>query len=500
MKKSKTEEPGNFGSFVKFMFTRENKYQLLIFLIVYIALYIILINLYPYPAGISDSGSYVRAASINSPDTYRPFGYSKFLIAIHGLSPSIHFLVFIQFLINAICSLFLLFSVRYFFPVKRKAVYFMFALLSIVSPLILYLANSVLSDSLFTSLTMIWLGTGLWMVYSDKKPDKFIFYFIHLLLLFFLISIRYTGLVYVAVSLLFVFISFLRGNLFLRISLILILLMMVFGIYRNQKATINKLVHVDTFSGFSGWQMASNALNCVPYIDINPAQIRDIKVKEFTKYAIQYDTLLIMNTKPSAKYMWDNRLPLKAFCFYEVQRTNTPYIYQWNYLGANVYGKFGSFIMKKYPLAYIRYYLLPNCRLIFYPTDDQVVKRFRTDWAPEDLLTGWFDFKAGEKLHSKSRLYENTFFLIPISRSIIWTLLLASMIVLFFKRKHILWLPYQQVSFFLLFSFILIYYAFSAYAGPFELRYMGPVHVAIVSVIYIVMNEVNFNRVKQDNK
>jgi hypothetical protein len=497
MKKNKTDEPGDLTSFLRFMLINENKYQFLIFLLAYIVLYIILINLYPYPAGISDSGSYVMAASMNSPDTYRPFGYSKFLIAIHGLSPSIHFLIFIQFFINALCTLLLLFTIKYFFPVKRRIVYYLFAILAIVSPLILYLSNSVLSDSLFTSLTMLWLGTGLWMVYSGKNRDKYISYFVHLILLFFLIKIRYTGLVYLAVSMLFVFISFLKRNLFLRISLIFILLLMVFAIYRNQKATINKMVHVDTFSGFSGWQLASNALNCVPYIDLNPAQIHDKKVKEFARFAVQFDTLLIMKSKPSAKYMWDNRLPLKSYCFYEAQRTNTPYIYQWNYLGANVYGKFGAFIMKKYPFAYARHYFLPNCRLIFYPTDDQVIKRFRTDWIPEDLLKSWFEFRGGEKLHSKSSLFENMFFLIPLSRSILWTLLLVCLIILILKRKQVSWLPYQKSSVFLIISFILIYYAFSAYAGPFELRYMGPVHVAIVSLIYVALNEINFNKEKK---
>jgi len=494
MKKNKNEDPGDFTSFMKFMLSRENKYQLLAFIISYIVLYFILVKLYPYPAGISDSGSYVMAASMNSPDTYRPFGYSKFLRGIHELSPSIHFLILTQFFINAICTLFLLFTVKYFFPVKRKIIYYSFAVLAIVSPLILYLSNSVLSDSLFTSLTMLWLGTGLWMVYAGENKAKYIFYVAHLLFLFFLISIRYTGLVYAPVSMLFVFISYLKKSLLLRISLVSLVLLIVFGIYRNQKATIKSMVHVDTFSGFSGWQMASNALNCVPYIDLKPAQIRDKKVKEFARFAMEFDTLLIMKTKPSAKYMWDNRLPLKSYCFYEAQRTNTSYIYQWNYLGANVYGKFGSFIMKKYPFAYARHYFLPNCRLIFYPTDDQVIKRFRTDWIPDDLLKRWFGFRAGEKLHSKSSIFENIFFLIPISRAVLWTMLLVCLIAIVLKRKQLAWQTFQKATVLLIFSFILIYYAFSAYAGPFELRYMGPVHVAIVSLIYIALNDITFHK------
>jgi hypothetical protein len=499
MKKNKTEEPGDYRTFMKFLINRENKLQLLVFLSVFIVLYIILTNLYPYPAGISDSGSYVRAASVNTQDTYRPFGYSRFLIGVHGISPSIHFVVFIQYFISVISTLFLLFSIKYLFPVKIKIFYYLYAFLAIVSPLTIYLSNSVLSDSLFTSLTMLWMATGLWMVYCRNNPDRFFSYIIHGVLLYFLISIRFTGLVYVPVSLLFVFLSFSTKKIWLRISLIIILVLMVYSFYRDQKATMKELVNVDTFSGFSGWQKASNAMNCVPYVKINPAQVRDKKVREFTRFVLQFDTLLIMDTKPSAKYMWDNRLPLKAYCFYEAKRTNTPYIYQWNYLGANVYGKFGTFIMKKYPLAFARHYFLPNCRLIFYPADDQVVKVFRTDWIPEDLLKSWFEFNPGEKLYSKSKVYEKIFFLIPASRSVLWICLLACMIMLVVKRKQFSWLPYQWISALMLSGFILIYYAFSAYAGPFELRYIGPVHLAVVSLIYITLNEIKLNRKVSEN-
>ncbi len=492
MRKNKTEEPEGFSSILKFMLTRENKYHLLLFLAAYIVIYVILISLYPYPAGISDSGSYVRAAAENTPDTYRPFGYSKFLIGVHGLSSSIHFLVFIQYFINAVCTLMLLFTIKYLFPVKRRFVFYLFSLTAVVSPLTLYLSNSVLSDSLFTSLTMLWIASGIWMVYNRGFTEKIFSFAVHALLLYFLINIRYTGLVYVAVSVLIVFFSFGRKKIWIPASFIITLLLMLFLIYNKQKSRNFDLVRVDTFSGFSGWQKASNAMNCVPYVKINPAQIRDKKVREFARFTLQFDTLLIMNSKPSAKYLWDNRLPLKQYCMNEARRTQTPYIYQWNYLGANVYGKFGSYIMMKYPLAFARHYFLPNCRLVFYPVDDQVVKVFRTDWIPRDLLTSWFEFGTDEKLFNKSNLFEKMFFLIPIFRSLLWSLMLACTIMVFIKRKKINWQTHQWTTFLLLLAFVLIYYAFSAYAGPFELRYAAPVHLAIISLIYVAVNETNF--------
>lgn len=492
MKKNQSEEPVFPGSFRKFLLTRRNKDQLLILSALYLVLYVVLILLYPYPAGISDSGSYVRAAAENMQDTYRPFGYSRFLIIIHSLSPSIHFLVFIQYIINALSAIFLLFTVKYFYPPRRIFIFWIYAIAAVFSPLLIYLSNSVLSDSLFTSMTMLWLSTGLWMINQSKQGVKIASFGFHALLLFFLITVRFTGLAYLPVSVFFVILSFDRKKLRLSSSLVIILLIIVYSFYSYQKSKIFELVRVRTFSGFSGWQKASNALNCVPYININPSDIRDRKLKEFTRFVLQYDTLLVTDSRPSAKFMWDNRLPLKAWCINEAQRTNTPYIYQWNYLGAKLYGRFGSYIMKKYPFAFARYYLLPNCRLIFFPADDQVVKVFRTDWIPDTLLGSWFRFDKGEKLHSNSRLFQKIFILIPVARSLMWLLLLFSLVTFVVKRKTVKLSPARTRSFLALLAFVVVYYAFSAYAGPFELRYIGPVHLAIISLIYISLNEITF--------
>ncbi|MDQ1296636.1 MAG: hypothetical protein QG611_614, partial [Bacteroidota bacterium] len=60
---------------------------------------------------------------------------------------------------------------------------------------------------------------------------------------------------------------------------------------------------------------------------------------------------------------------------------------------------------------------------------------------------------------------------------------------LILKRKLILWQTYQKTSFLLLIAFIAVYSAFSIYAGPFELRYIAPVHLAQISLIYIILND-----------
>jgi len=121
-----------------------------------------------------------------------------------------------------------------------------------------------------------------------------------------------------------------------------------------------------------------------------------------------------------------------------------------------------------------------------------VVKVFRTDWIPDTLLGSWFRFDKGEKLHSNSRLFQKIFILIPVARSLMWLLLLFSLVTFVVKRKTVKLSPARTRSFLALLAFVVVYYAFSAYAGPFELRYIGPVHLAIISLIYISLNEITF--------
>lgn len=488
MKKKTSTEKEERETFISFLQTAEQKKRLALLAGLYFLIYIIITWLYPYPASISDSGSYVRAAMVNSMDTYRPFGYSKFLIILHGFSHSVKFVVFIQFLLNALASLLMVFSVSYLFRPKGKIVFYIYASLALFSPLSVYLANSVLSDSLFASLTLFWAASGLWMIFSEKKIIKIILWGIHVILLVFLIKVRYTGLIYIAVTLLFIFLSFFRENKLIWLALSVIPLLIIFSYYNNQKEKTFKLVHVRTFSGFGGWQLANNALHCIPYVSLKPEEIKSEPVRRFTRFVLQHDSLLTLTVKPSAKFMWDNTLPLKAYCFSEVRRTNTPYIYQWNYLGENVYSKFGSIVIKKYPFKFTWHYLLPNCRLILYPDQDQVVKRFRTDGIPEDLLREWFDFGKDEKLRSRSKVYEKMFFLIPLFRLVIWVLFLSALLFLLLKWNKLGWSTSQKEIFWTLTAFVAVYYAFSAYAGPFELRYMAPLHVLLISLIYITFN------------
>lgn len=485
----------NADSFFQFMLQKEQRNEFLIFSLFFFILYILLIKIVPYPPSISDSGGYINSALSNRIDTYRPFGYSQFLISIHKLSTSIHFLVFVQYLLNAICTISLVFTVKYLFRPKSLILFYLFALLAIFSPLTLYLTNSVLSDSLFTSLTILWITSGLWMLYNQKLLYKLLFYVINLIFLFFLISVRYTGLVYIGITVPLILYVFYKRNIYFCILLSLIPIILLFGYYKTQKAKVYNLVKVNTFSGFSGWQLANNALNCVPYIKIDPSKIENAQVRVFTEGVIRFDTLLITKEKPSANFMWGKKMPLKVYCYYECNRTNTPYIYQWNYLGEYVYSKFGKYIITHYPIAFTKHYLIPNLYTTLYPKHDQIIKLYRTDGIPENLIRDWFKLDPLKYSNSKSTLFEKGFFLFPISRFIIWCLIFIALIIYFVKRKTVELVPIQHYMIWVLIAFLAIYTAFNIYASPFELRYIAPIHLVQIAILYIIVNSINLEAI-----
>jgi uncharacterized membrane protein len=73
MKKNKIPKKNNTSNFISFIKKTEQKKDLLLIIIFYVLAFIILKYLYPYPDGISDSGSYIAAAYNQVYDGYRPF-------------------------------------------------------------------------------------------------------------------------------------------------------------------------------------------------------------------------------------------------------------------------------------------------------------------------------------------------------------------------------------------------------------------------------------------
>ena len=79
--KSNLKQKSNLGKNEFFMFLRkrEQKRELISFLVLYGILFILIRYAYPYPDTFVDTGNYVLCAENMEIGGYRPFGYSWFL-------------------------------------------------------------------------------------------------------------------------------------------------------------------------------------------------------------------------------------------------------------------------------------------------------------------------------------------------------------------------------------------------------------------------------------
>lgn len=475
--------------FFEFIKKREQKIRLLQFFGFYTIVYFLMTYFYPYPSGISDSGGYVLSAINNQYLGYRPYGYSGFLRIINFFSTSTAFLVFIQYTLNAISTLMFIFTLKYFFSPQNKFFELIIDLLSIASITVIYTTNTVMSDTLFTSLTIFWITIGIWLLTTNKISVKMLFLIIHLILLYFIIKVRYTGLVYSGLEFILIVYTFYSKKKLIGIISSLALVLILIGIYKNQVQTTKSISNIKTFSGFAGWQMANNAAHVVPYINLEPNDFKNKHVREFATYAKSQDSLFIINSfYPTANFIWDKNSPLKKYLFFQIRAQNRKYLTVWTYLGGNVYNKFATQIMKHYPWEYFRYYLFPNlCGTIYPAHDDLYVGKKNFDFY-DAKTRQWFGINKNEKISTKSNFIGIISKYIPFYRLIVWIVILVSITFLFFQEFKKTFSLAQLNIFSYILIFVMVYTAFIVYAAPFYLRFNTPLHLFQIALIYISLN------------
>ena len=104
---------------------------------VILAQFFIFKHYYPFPSFFLDSYSYIYAAEQGDIISYRPIGYSWFLIIIHVISASDTFLVFVQYCLLQGAGLYLYFSITCLYH-PRKIIGWILFIFLLLDPVILY--------------------------------------------------------------------------------------------------------------------------------------------------------------------------------------------------------------------------------------------------------------------------------------------------------------------------------------------------------------------------
>jgi hypothetical protein len=393
------------------------------------------------------------------------------------------FLTFVQYTLHILSISAFLFTIRHLFSLGRVPFYVMKAF-CLVAPVPLYFCNYALSDSLFASLTVVWITAG--MALLHKRSVWLVA--IHLLSMFLALEVKYAALVYPLVSAVLFGVVFAgRGWRIARaVTMALVPLAILLTYYSMTRRDMERATGVDTFSGFSGWSLANNSVMILPYVKPDIGEMHDPEVRtahhfvmQFPENHYRYDAKL--NT---AEFMWSKDRAGKALLKYVRAQKDSDYFHAWVYAGA-VWGKYGSFLVKRYPVEFARYFLLPNLAEVLYPTRiylgpcEREVSDLFKKWYHTDLKTFSYRFDVVQWME------------VPIRITILvsWILLAGALVVLVVCRPRLAFTREQYLMLWLGVLIIVAYTGFILIGQPFEHRYMINMHVLKVALPLLIFNK-----------
>jgi hypothetical protein len=389
-------------SFLKFCF-QKNKGFIIISLVLGLVYFIVLRLIYPIPSFYSDSFTWVGAAGSGQPVSFRPIGYSKIIRFFHLFTQGDFALIFAQYFSNLLINLFLFLTVTWFFPLKKSLQWLLFVVL-IINPFYLFYSNYVSSDAFFCCLTVLWFTLLIWIL---KKPS-WLFIVIQLLVLAGLFTLRYNAIffpVITACAILITRLSPAKKLIAIAINVIVVAAIITITTYATKKFTGTK-----TFSAFSGWQLANDALHVMQHKKIDTAGIKDKEVKAFIQFTEHFfDTArqTFPDSSASAVFMWHINSPLKRYMFAYPKR-NKSYFKTWNALGP-VYNKFGKEIILQNPASYLQYFAIRNSKAYFFPPLEIYETYMEGRQVLPDVIKKYYRYKTTQTPKHYPGVYAATF-------------------------------------------------------------------------------------------
>lgn len=467
-------------TFFQYLFSKPQLIELACITAGLVVMHVLLFTWYPTSFTFSDTKNYLLAALNRSFMGYRPYGYSAFLVFVQGFSPTNYAAYFFQFLLYGVSSIFFVFTIKYIFRPASKVLSYGFSFFVVFSPASLFMTNYLLSDSIFASLTVLWITSTIWIFYRQR----YLAVILHFVLLFMLIHVRYSGMFYLIVSvgvMLFVFGK--KKQVWVAAGLSMIPVLLGWHIYSNTKKNMNRIVSLNVFSGFTGWQLANNAMHIIPYIDLKPEDISNPKVRSVHEYALALPDSVYIRNGLSSAYIWEREYPLKQYLLKQIYENKRFYLRAWVHAGIT-FEEYGKLLIRKYPVEFFNHFILPNTKEAIYPRDAGAIGSY-------GILTSdnrWFVQDSTDYVQPTNDVAKNVYApMLPILTLLQWITVFAALLVSIVFRKHLLFDPAKRVIYRGLLLFGAAYMAFGIYAAPFEVRYLLPIHALQVAVVYMVL-------------
>lgn len=379
-------------SFGKYLVQKPTIYWLITAIVGNVIIYTVLKALFPNADFVADSNTYLMSADNRVAITYRPVGYPNFLNFMGFKGGSENRVVLIQYLLTSVSSIFLFFTLTYFYPLKTKFIKAVVFIIICFNLMNFFVSNFVLSDALFTGLTVTIFTLSLWI----KNTGKFAYLVFLFFIMYVTFSVRFNSLYFPFFIILTIMLCF-RMKLAYRVLGSLAVAFTFISFYAGQQKLNEQKFNVRVLAGFSGWQLANNALYIYPYcdIDISWFETRELRnlhkmVDTFFKQIDSAQFNDIYNTTDlSAYFIWQNKSPLKQYLFRQPKTMKKSYFYNWVNI-SKLYSEYGNIIIRNNKGAFFKYHLMKNAKTFIYPQAE-----FFTDWEFKTLqlpevTTQWF--------------------------------------------------------------------------------------------------------------
>jgi hypothetical protein len=425
-----TTIPANTVSFRDFLFKdKRNRTILILAAVAMVIQWGVFKWFYPFASFIhGDSFSYLSAAYHNfSINTYM-VGYSNFLRFVSLFTKSDLIFTFVQYLLIETSVLFLLFTTFYFY-IPGKVIRLIALVFMVCNPLFLHLANLVSSDGYFLALSMIWMGTLLWIIHKPSIQTILI----HFFALYLAFTTRYNALIYPVISVCTFCLSKmpLRKKLAGMAGCLLVCgVFIIFTMYQYKKLT-----GVWQYSPFSGWQLANNAMYTFRYVAKNERKPVPKKFMSIHNMVCEYfDSTRDLSKNPVEKiragtfYMWTPKLSLMKYqdSIFRNNDSATKFI-KWASMGP-YYKDYGSYIIKQYPWHFIKYFVWPNVSKYYAPPIEFLQNYNSGRDSVATIAKDWFNYK-NEKVYTRFKNPTVTILeFYPIMSGIINVIMLCSLI------------------------------------------------------------------------
>lgn len=345
---------------------------LLLGIMISIIQFILFKYLYPFPDLSFDSYAYIFAAKLNLNVSFLPIGYSKFLYLLHKITHWDTALVMIQYSLYVFSALYLLYTI---YKINSPSIRIKLALfiLLICNPISLYVCNSITSEAIFIPLSILWFTELLWM--STKPSVKHVI--LNSILLFLCITLTPVSIFYILIIPIVSLMT--KSNIPVKIAGILTPIILIIPFIINSKQASKKMTDGSSIFSFNeGWQVANNALFIRPFIDLDTAAINNLQVKEVDRLALKFyadqgkDLNDYLNTSKQNIFIENAESPLNQY--YQIKhspRTSYEKVVMYGKTSL-IFSKYGGYIVSKYPIKYLRYFILKNIRNYLWPSTKNI--------------------------------------------------------------------------------------------------------------------------------